>query len=175
MPQNLAIEQLLPELFGGLPERSRDVIISRFGIGRKHSETLESIGKRYSITRERVRQIEADALKTIRARASVLRPAFEALGSYIKARGGVVEERYLKKGFAEEMFIAEDASHYEGATGLFLSLGAQFKKAAPPASFATRWYLSERDLRLQETIAKELGAHLKKIDSVMAEDEVISY
>src|SRR3989344_6587171 len=98
MAQTLPIEELLSQLLKDLPERSRDVIISRFGIGRKHSETLESIGKRYSITRERVRQIEADALKTIRARESVLRPAFDALGNYIRARGGVVEERYLKKG-----------------------------------------------------------------------------
>jgi len=54
-------------LRSGLTERANDVITSRYGLGSSdESETLESIGERYEITRERVRQIEADALRQMR-------------------------------------------------------------------------------------------------------------
>jgi RNA polymerase primary sigma factor len=48
-----------------LPERQRDVISLRFGLGGVEPTSLEQIGKQLGITRERVRQIEADALRRL--------------------------------------------------------------------------------------------------------------
>jgi RNA polymerase sigma factor (sigma-70 family) len=48
-----------------LPERQRDVISLRFGLGGTAPSSLEQIGKQLGITRERVRQIEADALRRL--------------------------------------------------------------------------------------------------------------
>ena len=50
-----------------LPERQRDVISLRFGLGGGEPTSLEQIGKELGITRERVRQIEADALRRLAA------------------------------------------------------------------------------------------------------------
>jgi RNA polymerase primary sigma factor len=50
-----------------LPERQRDVISLRFGLGGGEPTSLEQIGKQLGITRERVRQIEADALRRLAA------------------------------------------------------------------------------------------------------------
>ncbi len=50
-----------------LPERQRDVISLRFGLVGDGPNSLEQIGKQLGITRERVRQIEADALKRLAA------------------------------------------------------------------------------------------------------------
>lgn len=50
-----------------LDPRSRDIIASRFGFINDEPQTLEQIGQRHSITRERVRQIQNAALKTLRA------------------------------------------------------------------------------------------------------------
>ncbi|HEX2339491.1 MAG TPA: sigma-70 family RNA polymerase sigma factor [Vicinamibacterales bacterium] len=49
-----------------LTRRERDVICLRHGIGTDHEHTLEEIGRRYSVCRERIRQIEAEALKKLR-------------------------------------------------------------------------------------------------------------
>ncbi len=49
-----------------LPSRESRVIMMRFGIAMNTSHTLEEIGKQFSVTRERVRQIEAKALKKLR-------------------------------------------------------------------------------------------------------------
>ena len=54
------------KLLGSLDERPRLILINRFGLESNNPRTLESIGREYGITRERVRQIEAFALNKIR-------------------------------------------------------------------------------------------------------------
>lgn len=49
-----------------LDERHREVVVRRFGIGEHERGTLESVGKDVGLTRERVRQIQIDALKQLR-------------------------------------------------------------------------------------------------------------
>lgn len=62
-----------------LNEREARVLRLRFGIGGIRSHTLEEVGRDYKITRERVRQIEARALRKLRhpARSKHLRPFME--------------------------------------------------------------------------------------------------
>lgn len=48
-----------------LPEREREVVTLRYGIEGGEPETLEEIGRRLSLTRERVRQIELDSLRRL--------------------------------------------------------------------------------------------------------------
>ena len=50
-----------------LTDRERYVLSLRFGLGREREYTLEEIGQRFAVTRERVRQIEARALEKMRA------------------------------------------------------------------------------------------------------------
>jgi len=59
----------------GLSERQREVIILRFGLRDGESHTLEEIGQQYGVTRERIRQIEAKALRLLRhpVRSKILR------------------------------------------------------------------------------------------------------
>ena len=49
-----------------LPERERDVLKFRYGIGSDHAHTLEEVGREFKVTRERIRQIEAKALRKLR-------------------------------------------------------------------------------------------------------------
>ncbi|MCY0093870.1 sigma-70 family RNA polymerase sigma factor [Hoeflea ulvae] len=55
-------ERIVTDALADLPERQADVIRMRFGIGRDSDMTLEEIGQIYSVTRERIRQIEAKGL-----------------------------------------------------------------------------------------------------------------
>lgn len=56
------IDQLLMDL----KERERQVIVLRFGLEDGHPRTLEEVGKEFNVTRERIRQIEAKALRKLR-------------------------------------------------------------------------------------------------------------
>ena len=57
-------------LLAGLTPREAEVIRMRYGIGGSSECTLQEIGDRFSVTRERIRQIEAHALARLRRRAS---------------------------------------------------------------------------------------------------------
>jgi RNA polymerase sigma factor (sigma-70 family) len=58
--------EVLRRAVAQLPERERDVVKLRYGLnGDIEPATLEEIGRRLGITRERVRQIEADALERL--------------------------------------------------------------------------------------------------------------
>jgi RNA polymerase sigma factor (sigma-70 family) len=50
-----------------LSDREKNVLCLRYGLGTDREYTLEEIGKRLSVTRERVRQIESRALQKVRA------------------------------------------------------------------------------------------------------------
>jgi RNA polymerase primary sigma factor len=54
-----------------LSARERDVLRLRFGIGDERSHTLEEVGERFALTRERIRQIEAQALRKLRLRGDL--------------------------------------------------------------------------------------------------------
>ncbi|HET6473501.1 MAG TPA: RNA polymerase sigma factor RpoS [Pseudomonadales bacterium] len=51
---------------GDLPEKSRDVVCRRFGLRGHDMATLEEVGREIGLTRERVRQIQVEALKELR-------------------------------------------------------------------------------------------------------------
>jgi len=56
-----AVREEVERLLGQLKPRERDVIELRFGLGREEPKTLEEVGRRLKLSRERVRQIEARA------------------------------------------------------------------------------------------------------------------
>ena len=61
------LAERLEEAMAPLTDREREVLRLRFGLGQPREHTLEEVGRRLSLTRERVRQIEAKALARIRA------------------------------------------------------------------------------------------------------------
>jgi DNA-directed RNA polymerase sigma subunit (sigma70/sigma32) len=56
------------DLLRAAPETERSIIVRRFGLGGQAGGTLAAIGRDLSVTRGRVRQIEAVALRKLRAR-----------------------------------------------------------------------------------------------------------
>ena len=60
------VEKTMHELLGELEPRERAVLESRFGLGDEPVQTLQVIGQRLGLSRERVRQIEARALERLR-------------------------------------------------------------------------------------------------------------
>ena len=57
--------QALSQALSSLPERERQVLVLRYGLDDSEPKTLEEIGRRLGLTRERVRQIELESLKRL--------------------------------------------------------------------------------------------------------------
>ena len=60
------LHEQIEEMLSTLSDREREVLHFRFGLEDGHSYTLEEVGKKFNVTRERIRQIEAKALRKLR-------------------------------------------------------------------------------------------------------------
>ncbi|WDU47293.1 RNA polymerase sigma factor RpoD [Taylorella equigenitalis] len=82
-PEEAALQRSMSEVFdeviNSLTQREGKVLRMRFGIGMSSDQTLEEVGKQFDVTRERIRQIEAKALRKLRhpSRADKLKSFLE--------------------------------------------------------------------------------------------------
>ena len=60
------LKEQMDDVLGTLSERERQVLAMRFGLDDGRTRTLEEVGKAFGVTRERIRQIEAKALRKLR-------------------------------------------------------------------------------------------------------------
>lgn len=72
---HLALQEQISKLLDTLTSREKRVLILRFGLEDGRTRTLEEVGKEFDVTRERIRQIEAKALRKLRhpSRARLLK------------------------------------------------------------------------------------------------------
>ena len=86
-------KQLYTKLVKNVPEKTRGIFERRFGVKTGKPETLESIGQSFSITRERVRQIEEAGFNAIRKNnKDALEAVFAEFVSYFAKNGGFKKE-----------------------------------------------------------------------------------
>ena len=83
------LNKVVDEQLAALNKRQQEVLKERFGLKKDDPQTLEEIGQRYGITRERVRQIEEAALSILRSKITptvdkVVKASFE----YLQSLGG---------------------------------------------------------------------------------------
>ena len=90
--------EVISQLLKKLTSKEADVLKRRFGLNDHGKETLEVIGKRYEVTRERIRQIEGLAIKKIRGDrefSELIKPVEHVLNTIINQHGGIMEEKFL--------------------------------------------------------------------------------
>jgi hypothetical protein len=142
------INSLLEEL----KERDRAIISQRFGLVNSAIETLESIGKKYSLTRERVRQIEKDSIATLRNKKSpVLKQALETIFDTILEHGSIMSEEFLMQTL---LFGQSDPAEVQ-AVKFLLNLGDQFKVSKDSPQFFESWEIVGFDqVKLEQVLAE---------------------
>ncbi len=123
------------KLLKPLTERSKTVLSERYGLENGVKKTLESIGQKYSITRERVRQIENFAIAAIRKsdNFSEARNLFDELKTLIDDMGGVVHEQDFLETVYPEDVVAQNHLNF------YLVLGEEFHRMKSDNDFHERW------------------------------------
>ncbi len=149
--QSLQPKSVTKELIGGLPDRVRKVLVDRFGLQGGEGKTLESIGKEYGITRERIRQIEGSGLSAVRDSDAYTEHArtLEEIKQTIAALGGIL---------AEHTILSElPKSDTERNHVLFLlTVGHHFTDKRETPDFRRRWFVDQALAESVETALQEL-------------------
>lgn len=145
-------------MLDGLDARSKDVITRRFGLQADEKETLEKIGKEYGITRERVRQIEANAKKALTALDHIWNNASMAILGVFKTHGGVMSEDYA----AEAVQSLVDPNASKNTVVFFLVLLPGFKESTSGKQLALHWRHDEAVHKHAELTVETATDILKK-------------
>jgi hypothetical protein len=156
------------KLLSTLNPRTRAVIVKRYGLEQDERKTLESIGKEYGITRERVRQIENFALSTIRKSNEFgeHENIFTELAEVVKTMGMLVPESILMNHFSNDKIVHNHMN-------FFMSLSDRFTKHKEDDFFHHAWSI-DRDIA--NHIHDTLHALHNSIDKedLLKEEEVLS-
>ena len=156
-------KQVTKRLTSHLQDRSSDVIMNRFGLTLDaRRKTLEEIGKKYNITRERVRQVEEAALAMIKKSDAYKaeQAIFEELKALIHSLGGVISESELLAHISKDKSIQNHIHFY-------LNLSDSFKKHREDDHFHARFSVDDE-------IAEKVHDSLKKLYSSLADEDLVS-
>lgn len=135
-----------------LPPRIKEVVVCRFGLETEKKETLDAIGKKYGITRERVRQIQEDGLNRTSAKIkansdkSLYQNIFKSFIDYFKKEGKIKREDKLLEQLGENKY----ANHIY----FLLVLGEDFKRIKGEQEFHPFWVIEDEIVDLAKQVAK---------------------
>ena len=104
---------VLEESLDLLPERSRFIVIDRFGIQNDKAQTLDAIGKKNNITRERVRQLVNDSIEQInKAKNEKYYKVQNIFTDYVNSKGGIVFRNKLLKHMYDNYSVKESVCNF---------------------------------------------------------------
>lgn len=154
-------------------QRTKEIISLRFGLNDGRRKTLEEIGKKYNITRERVRQIEEVAFSDLKKNKAViiLRPLFNKIDKFLNQEGKVArEERLLSSltGFETEHPL-------RGAVYFALTLGEPYHRFVESDKFYPFWTNSKESLERINQLIDSLVQRIEKENKTFGFEQVLSY
>lgn len=164
--------ELMARLLDLLSPKERDVVERRFSLGGRKKETLDRIGKSYSITRERVRQIEAVAIKKL-ARISMdpsMRQIHNLAYDILCDHGRVMSEDILVSEMLKNM--ANPAQLDTNAIKLAMRVSDRMIKQEKNQFYRPFWRTSELSLMDVKNLIKSVQKTMRKKGDVMEVEEL---
>ncbi len=166
-----AIAKTVVNIVRNLSTRNRDIISRRFGLRTGRKETLESIGKSYGITRERVRQIEEFSLgqltKAIEGNEESKKYVVVAEG-ILKDNGGVMKEKEMFRAFSG----SEKDSVANASLVFLLALNKEPVRSHENDSFHSFWALNSKFVDYLNNASTLLVSAMKKSKKITPADQL---
>ncbi len=166
---DIKTSELVNKLLSNLNNRSKDVLEKRFGLKKKQKRnTLESIGREYGITRERVRQIENAAKKIVLSTDAYKKEAkklIDLLKKELDRFGGIISEREFLSYLTDDK-DTQDHLHF------LLHIGEPFYDEKKKEFRDKVWYTDKNSF---EAFEKSLEKLYKDLDTeqLLTEKEII--
>jgi len=148
-------QKICSGLLQGLPGRQKEVLSRRFGLKSKEKETLESVGKSFGVTRERIRQVENDGFLRLRSKIKENQKIFQHFKDFLKKEGGLKRENVL---------LAELGGEKQRNQIYFLlSLSQDFQRIGETEDFYPLWVLDGGSVDRAKKTADSLSSKIRKI------------
>lgn len=157
-------------LLRSLSPRGREVMERRFGLKSAEPETLESIGRDFGVTRERVRQIEYDALKKLREAiqkqgSSFIQKHYKDWLQYLRRHGGIQRE---------DIFLANIGGEHKGHAILLLELSDTFERLAGDDHLHDAWACEKDAVSVAREFVTALAQNLKNLGRTVGDRELLA-
>lgn len=156
-------KQTTKKILSPLKDRAFDVVVNRFGLSEDAKrKTLEAIGEKYGITRERVRQIEHAALNAIRKSDAFKseKATFDEIKDMIAELGGLVAEDEFLSSISKDQKVQNHIHFY-------LVLGDEFTKHKEDDHFHSRWSVDDE-------VTDHVHNSLKKLYESLGDEDLVS-
>ncbi|PKL36821.1 hypothetical protein CVV38_02905 [Candidatus Peregrinibacteria bacterium HGW-Peregrinibacteria-1] len=165
--QDIDLTEILEEMFLVLTGKEKDVIIQRFSLDSKPKRTLESIGRSFSVTRERIRQIEKIALNKLKrtASASKINDLNGIANELIDEFGGIATDKKMVSGILNRIKSEDDIDG--NIVRLALNINPALVKTDKSSHFYTFWKKKDIDSKLVNAIINNGVKILKKKGDVI--------
>ncbi|MEK7203699.1 MAG: sigma factor-like helix-turn-helix DNA-binding protein [Patescibacteria group bacterium] len=164
----------ISEVLKFLNSRSQDIVSRRFGLKTGNIETLESIGKKYKITRERVRQIEEAALRELRKNFETfnLKDQVSKIKTILSSYGNTAREDFLFHEFSG----TQGYNKVNAALAFLMTISNNFEYHPEDEAHFSTWTVKDPFYfeRAKET-AEKLIQNFKKQNSVISESELVPF
>ncbi|MGE5297906.1 MAG: HTH domain-containing protein [Acidobacteriaceae bacterium] len=161
--------KLVYQVLANLKDRDKEIVVKRFGLDGLEIETLESIGQKYTLTRERVRQIEKDSLSLLKQKnLKELNVALQLIFDTIIEHGNIMSEDLL----ISTVLVSHSDTKDVAAVKFLLSLSDQLKCVKETPEFRLAWsVIGFSPERIKEVVAA-FSSILNSSGKVMSQDEL---
>ncbi len=172
IPQKLNLAEIIEDMFLVLTIKEKDVIIKRFSLDNKPRLTLEKIGQHFSVTRERIRQIEKIALAKLRrtVETTKLNTINQQANEILAKNGGVLLESKLVAEILNKILSNQELD--ANIIKLALNINPEIVKMEKTNVFKPFWRksgITMDDIRM--VIENGINILTKKAD-VMADEDI---
>lgn len=180
IPQKIAVREVsvknvVEKLLEPLSAKQKLVITSRFGIGNGAGQTLESIGKNFDITRERVRQIEADAINILKK--SKQSEPFAALADLVKEimkeKGGIASGEDLAREVFSRHFANSRPEEREARMIEIVFSVAGLKRTKANRETVESWTSPDFDRKYFNEVVSEIENIFDKSKKILNREEIL--
>lgn len=172
LPYNLS--EVIEDMFMVLNDKEKDVIVERFSLDSKPKRTLESIGQKYDVTRERIRQIENIAISKLRRTlpTTKLKAINDIAKEILNQHGGVLLESTLVSLILKH--IDKPANVDKHIITLSMRIDDEIRKQEKTATFHVFWYLNTVPKHQIKSVLDMASKLLKAKSDVIPEENLIA-
>ena len=172
---NYNANDILSLIFNNLTEKEKEILVRRFGLEGGEKQTLEEIGQKHNITRERIRQIQSSVIKKIKT-LEALKKQLGSFGNIVKQilseYGGIMQEDHLLN---ELLNYSENTPEARQATNFIISelLDDEVERVKRTETLLDGWKLKMLNLEITHEIISILQKLIEEENKLHQLNELI--